>query len=208
MIEQQIRPWEVLDQRVLDVMQKIHREDFVPENYRNFAFSDINIPLDHDDVMMEPRIEARMLQALDIQSTDSVLEVGTGSGYVTALLASLGRHVISVDIHANNTETVRTILKSRDFNNVTLETGDASSGWDKHAPYDVIAITGSLPNLPESFQFALNRGGRLFCIIGEAPIMTATLITRIGEYEWAHEALFETKLPALKNVPPVRKFTL
>ena len=208
MIEQQIRPWEVLDQKVLDVMENIPREDFVPETNRNLAFADINIPLPHDEVMMEPRVEARMLQALNIQSTDSILEVGTGSSYITALLAKLGKYVVSVDIHTDNTESAKQKLKEHGIANITLETGDASAGWDRHAPYDVIAITGSMPNLPEAFQFSLNHGGRLFCVIGESPIMTATLITRVGEYEWTHEALFETELPSLQNITPTRHFTL
>ncbi|MDH5191177.1 MAG: protein-L-isoaspartate O-methyltransferase [Gammaproteobacteria bacterium] len=208
MIEQQIRPWEVLDQRVLDVMEQIPREEFVPEGWRNLAFADINIPLNHDEVMMEPRIEARMLQALNIRSSDSILEVGTGSGYITALLTKLGKHVVSVDIHADNSQNTAQKLENLGIHNVTLETGDASAGWDQHAPYDVIAITGSIPSLPEAFQFALNRGGRLFCVIGESPVMTATLITRIGEYEWTHEALFETELQPLQNIAPTRHFSL
>lgn len=208
MIEQQIRPWEVLDQRVLDVMEIIPREDFVPEASRNLAFADISIPLSHGEVMMEPRIEARMLQALNIQSTDSILEVGTGSGYITALLAKLGKYVISVDIHADNTETVRQRLEEHHITNITLETGDASAGWGRHAPYDVIAITGSMQTLPEAFQSSLNHGGRLFCIIGESPVMSAMLITRVGEYEWTHETLFETELPALQNIAPARHFSL
>ena len=208
MIEQQIRPWEVLDQKVLDVIETIPREDFVPETNRNLAFADINIPLSHGEVMMEPRVEARMLQALNIQSTDSVLEVGTGSGYITALLAQLGKYVVSVDIHADNTEAAKLKLEAHGLTNTTLETGDAAADWNRHAPYDVIAITGSMPTLPEAFQFSLNNGGRLFCVIGESPVMTATLITRVGEYEWTHEALFETDLPSLHNISPARHFSL
>lgn len=208
MIEQQIRPWEVLDQRVLDVMEQTPREDFVPEANCNLAFADINIPLSYGEVMMEPRVEARMLQALNIQSTDSILEVGTGSGYITALLARLGKYVVSVDIHADNTKSAKQKLEEHGISNITLETEDASAGWNRHAPYDVIAITGSMPTLPEAFQFSLNHGGRLFCVIGESPVMTATLITRVGEYEWTHEALFETELPPLKNIAPARHFTL
>ena len=208
MIEQQIRPWEVLDQHVLDVIEQTQREDFVPETNRNLAFADINIPLSHNEVMMEPRVEARMLQALNIQSTDSILEVGTGSGYITALLAKLGKYVVSVDIHADNTDSTKQKLQEQGITNVTLETGDASADWNRHAPYDVIAITGSMPTLSEAFQFSLNHGGRLFCVIGESPIMAATLITRVGEYEWTHEALFETELPSLQNISATRHFSL
>jgi len=208
MIEQQIRPWEVLDQRVLGILENAPREDFVPEDYRNLAFADLDIPLGHGQVMMAPKLEARMLQALNIKPTDVVLEIGTGSGYTTALLAKLGRHVLSVDIFPEFTESAGKKLAAQNIQNVTLETGDASSGWERHAPYDAIAITGSLPILPEPFQQSLNTGGRLFCIVGESPVMSAILITRVGEHKWAHETLFETNVPALLNAPSARRFVL
>ncbi len=208
MIEQQIRPWEVLDQRVLDLLNKLPREDFVPQRYRRLAYMDTTIPLGNDQVMMPPRVEARILQALNIQADETVLEVGTGSGYVTALLASLGDHVYSVDINAEMTRTAGEKLTDRGITNVTLETGDAARGWDAHAPYDVIVITGSLPLLPVSFKQALNLGGRMVAIVGDSPVMEVVLITREGESEWAQETLFETDLPALINAPEPERFIL
>ncbi|NNF95988.1 MAG: protein-L-isoaspartate O-methyltransferase [Halobacteria archaeon] len=208
MIEQQIRPWEVLDQRVLDLLNKLPREDFVPQRYRKLAYADTAIPLDNDQVMMPPRVEARILQGLNIQADETALEVGTGSGYVTALLASLGDHVYSVDINAEMTRTAGDKLADHGITNVTLETGDAARGWDAHAPYDVIVITGSLPLLPDNFKQALKVGGRLVAIVGDSPVMDVVLITRVGEFEWAQETLFETDLPALINAPEPERFTL
>ena len=208
MIEQQIRPWEVLDQQVLDLLNKLPREDFVPERYRKLAYMDTTISLGNDQVMMPPRVEARILQALNVQPDETVLEVGTGSGYVTALLASLGEHVYSVDINAEMTRTASDKLADRGISNVTLETGDAARGWDAHAPYDVIVITGSLPLLPTSFKQTLKEGGRLVAVVGDSPVMEVVLITRVGESEWAQETLFETDLPALINAPEPERFTL
>lgn len=208
MIEQQIRPWEVLDQHVLDLLSKLPREDFVPERYRKLAYMDTTIPLGNDQVMMPPRVEARILQALNIQADETVLEVGTGSGYVTALLASLGDHVYSVDINAEMTRTAGDKLADHGISNVTLETGDAARGWDAHAPYDVIVVTGSLPLLPAIFKQALKVGGRLVAVVGDSPVMEVVLITREGESEWAQETLFETDLPALINAPEPERFIL
>ncbi len=208
MIEQQIRPWEVLDQRVLDLLTTVPREDFVPEAYRLLAFADMNIPLGNGQVMMPPRVEARILQALNVQEDETVLEIGTGSGYVTALLASLAKQVISVDINADMTRQAGDKLAAHGITNVTLETGDGAHGWNTHAPYDAIVITGSLPILPATFKQALKVDGRLLAIIGDAPAMEVVLITRVGEMEWAEEALFETDLPALINAPQPERFSL
>jgi len=208
MIEQQIRPWEVLDQRVLDLLTTVPREDFVPEAYRLLAFADMNIPLGNGQVMMPPRVEARILQALNVQEDETVLEIGTGSGYVTALLASLAKQVISVDINADMTRQAGDKLAAHGITNVTLETGDGAHGWNTHAPYDAIVITGSLPILPATFKQALKVDGRLLAIIGDAPAMEVVLITRVGEMEWAEEALFETDLSALINAPQPERFSL
>jgi protein-L-isoaspartate(D-aspartate) O-methyltransferase len=208
MIEQQIRPWEVLDQRVLELLSTVPREDFVPEVYRNLAFADINIPLGEGQVMMSPKVEARILQALNLQDDETVLEVGTGSGYVTALLANLAKQVISVDINPDTTRRAGEKLTAHGISNVTLETGDAARGWDAHAPYEVILITGSLPVLPDSFKQALSIGGRLLAIVGDSPVMGVQLITRVGDDEWAQETLFETDLPALINAPQPERFSL
>jgi len=207
MIEQQIRPWDVLDQRVLDLIGDLPREHFVPMSYLNLAYADLNIPLPHDQVMMAPKVEARMLQALNIQPSDKVLEIGTGSGYVTALLARSAKHVYSVDIYPDLVEEARGKLADHGVNNVTLETGDAVNGWDHHGPYNVIAVTGSLPLLPDALRQALQVGGRMFVITGEAPVMEAHLILRNGEQEWVDKALFETELPSLVNATRPRRFT-
>ncbi|HAJ91411.1 MAG TPA: protein-L-isoaspartate O-methyltransferase [Gammaproteobacteria bacterium] len=206
MIEQQIRPWDVLDQRVLDVMNSIPREQFVPESCRSLAFADTNIPLGHDQVMMAPKLEGRLLQALAIKPGDTVLEIGTGSGYLTACLASLGRHVTSIDIMSDFTATTAAKLESLNINNITLKTADAAAGIEGHERYDAIAITGSLPLLQQQFHRNLEIGGRLFVITGSLPIMEANLITRIDEQNWASETLLETCMPPLLNATEPQNF--
>ena len=206
MVEQQIRPWDVLDPVVLDLLMRLHREDFVPEQHRALAFVDMEIPLGHGECMLSPKLEARMLQELGIQRGDSILEIGTGSGYMTALLASLGRHVYSVDIAADFTRTAAARLAAHGISNVTLETGDAARGWDKHGPYDVIVLTGSVPVLPESFQQSLNPGGRLLAVVGAAPAMHARLITRAGGGACHAVTLFETCTTPLKNALQLQRF--
>lgn len=206
MIQQQIRPAEVLDQRVLDVMAEIPRENFVPEAYRDLAFSDTYIPIGAGVVMMSPIMEARTLQALNIQQTDKILEIGTGSAYFTALLASLGGHVDSVEVDADLLIDAKAKLTTHKIKNVRLLEGDAARGWDKGGPFDVIVITGSLPILPESFQRKLTVGGRMVAIVGQSPVMEVRLITRIDEEQWASEVLFETDFPALANAEQPEAF--
>lgn len=208
MIVQQIRPWEVMDDQVLDLIMRTPREDFVPPQYRNLAFTDTALPIGHGQVMMPPRLEARMLQALAVQPDESVLEIGTGSGYVTALLAQLARHVYSVEIEPELRQAAERRLAARGLSNVTLDEGDAAAGWPRRGSYDVIAVTGSLPELPLTLQQGLNVGGRLFVVVGEAPAMEAWLITRLGENDWARESLFETELPPLQNAPRASRFVL
>jgi protein-L-isoaspartate(D-aspartate) O-methyltransferase len=206
MIEQQIRPWDVLDQRVLDVMNSIPREQFVPENCRSLAFADTSIPLGHDQVMMAPKLEGRLLQALAIKPDDAVLEIGTGSGYLTACLASLGRHVTSIDIMPDFTATAAAKLEALNIKNVALETADVAAGIEGDARYDAIAVTGSLPLLQQQFHRNLEIGGRLFIITGSLPIMEANLITRIDEQNWATEVLLETCMPPLLNATEPQDF--
>ena len=208
MIEQQIRPWEVLDQKVLSLIADVPREEFVPASYLNLAFADMNVPIGYNEVMMSPKLEARMLQALAIQPHESVLEIGTGTGYVTTLLAKLARYVYSVEIHEEFVVAAQSKLASDSTHNVTIEQGDAAQGWDRHAPYDVIAVTGSLPVLPTAFQESLRIGGRLFVIVGDAPVMEAKLITRVGEHEYQEEGLFETDIPPLRNALQPNRFVL
>lgn len=208
MVEQQIRPWDVLDQDVLSLLDQLPRDEFVPENYRNLAYADLRIPLGHGQVMMEPKMEARIIQALDVQKSDKVLEIGTGSGYMTALLATLGDHVYSVELHSELQVMAKQRLAGHDIVNVTLESGDAAQAWDAHAPYDVIVITGSLPMMPEHYRQSLKVGGRMFAVVGDAPAMEAHLITRLGEDEFTDEVLFETDLQPLENAPQPNRFTL
>lgn len=207
MIEQQIRPWDVLDQRVLDRVEQTPREEFVPAEYRKLAFTDMSLPIGHDQIMMEPKLEARMLQSLSISPSDKVLEIGTGSGYVTALLAGLAGEVVSVEIEPELQEEARQRLQKMGIDNVTLEQGDASMGWDKHQPYNAIAVTGSMPSVPQALKENLQVGGRLFVISGNAPVMEATLITRINANEWREEFLFETVLPPLQGVESTNSFS-
>ena len=208
MIEQQVRPWDVLDQRVLDVMSATPREDFVPEKYRSLAFADINIPLGHDQVMMAPKTEGRLLQVLDVQAGDSVLEIGTGSGYLTACLSRLGNHVTSVEIFPEFREAAAAKLAAHGFRNVTLRDADAANGIGSDTRYDVIAVTGSLPLLHRQFHDNLSIGGRLFVIAGMPPVMEALLITRIDERNWSRESLFETSLPPLLHAEQPQQFIL
>lgn len=206
MVVQQIRPWYVLDDSVLDMLYKIKREDFVPLEKQSMAFVDMEIPLGYGQVMLAPKAEARILQELKIQKTDKVLEVGSGSGYMTALLAEKGGHVYSVEIVPELESMAAKNLTAYNINNVTLEQGDAAQGWTKHAPYDVIVLTGSTPVLPEVFKQSLNIGGRLFAIVGEDPVMQALLITRKGLDEFITDSLFETVTVPLINAQQSEKF--
>ncbi|MGH8657030.1 MAG: protein-L-isoaspartate O-methyltransferase family protein [Gammaproteobacteria bacterium] len=206
MIEQQIRPWEVLDQRVLNQIAEIPREEFVPQQFRKLAFSDTQIPLEHGEVMMAPKLEARMVQALRLQPDDITLEIGTGSGYLTALLASLSKQVLSIELYRDFTQSAAQKLVRLSISNVSLITTDGIRGWEKGAPYDAIAVTGSVPLFSGHFQRQLKLGGRLFLIVGQAPIMEARLITRMSENEWRSEPLFETDIRSLVGAPTPERF--
>jgi len=208
MVVQQIQPCDVSSDQVLGLLETVARHAFVPTDYSNIAYVDAKIPLGHDQVMMPPLIEAQMMQALNIQPDETVLEVGTGSGFMTALLAKSARHVHSIEIIPELSEQAQQHLNDQRIYNVSLEVGDAVNGWSAHAPYDVIAITGSLPILNESMQQSLKTGGRLFVITGEAPVMEAVLITRISDSEWCYQSLFETDIPALQNAPCPEHFSL
>ena len=206
MIEQQIRPWEVLDDRVLTVIARTPREVFVPDAYRGLAFADISIPLGHGQAMMPPKLEARLLQSLELEGGEEILEIGTGSGYLAACLARLGGHVHSVDLYEDFIEAARARLEAQGIDNVTLEVRDAAHGWDDGRRFDAIAVTGSLPVLHRGFHDALKPGGRLFVIVGTPPVMQARLITRGGETEWCETGLFETSVPPLVGAPRPDRF--
>jgi protein-L-isoaspartate(D-aspartate) O-methyltransferase len=205
-VEQQIRPWEVLDQAVLDLLYVVRREDFVPQAYQALAFSDLEIPIGEGETMLQPKVEARILQEVAPGGTDRVLEVGTGSGYMAALLAHRARHIHSVEISPALKRLGEGNLRRAGIVNVTVEQGDAARGWSKHAPYDVIVLTGSTPVLPEAFLAQLAPGGRLFAVVGEAPVMSARLVTAVGGGSFNTVDLFETVLRPLRNALEREKF--
>ncbi|GAB3023837.1 protein-L-isoaspartate O-methyltransferase [Oleiagrimonas citrea] len=208
MIENQVRPWEVLDARVLEVLSRVRREDFVPDAYRNLAFADLALPLGHGEQMMKPVQEGRMLQALDLTGSEDVLEIGTGSGFITACLATLSRRVASVEIHADFTERARERLRAAAIENVELVTAEAVNEYHPGGVFDVIAVTGAVAHVPERFSRWLKQGGRMFVVRGCAPIMEAVLLHHEGDGRYREESLFETDLPYLKNAQPESRFTL
>lgn len=197
MIEQQIRPWDVLDQHVLDVISVTPRELFVPEGMEHLAFADLRLPLEHDQCMMTPKVEARILQSLELQKTDSVLEIGTGSGYLSACLATMCTHVDSVELHGHLSSQARQRLEKLAIDNVELQIADVMSDWQSDKTYDAIVITGSLPAYTDIFENMLNDSGRLFIILGQAPAMEATIFKRNTDGEMESEVLFETSIQAL-----------
>ena len=205
MVEQQVRAWDVLDSRVLDVLRKVSREAFVPAEYRDLAYADTAIPLGHGVSMMPPMLVGRLLQALSIKKDDQVLEVGTGSGFLCACLANMAARVHSIDIHEELTAEAGRRLDEQGIQNVRLETRDANT-LDEQSAYDVIAVTGSLPKYTGNFEKALKTGGRLFVVVGAGPVMEAMLITRLASDKWVREVLFETSLPALANSPQPEGF--
>lgn len=206
MIEQQVRAWEVLDKTVLDVLRSVPREAFVPEPYRALAFADTEIPIGHGEAMMRPTVEGRMLQALELSGREHVLEIGTGSGFITACLARLGARVTSVDIHGDFVAQAADRLAKHDVDNVRLLEMDAMQALPEER-FDAIAVTGSVPRFDPRFVEALAEGGRLFIVVGKPPIMEARLVTRSGDNEWQHESLFETLLKPLVNASAGPEFS-
>lgn len=207
MIEQQIRPWEVLDQKVLDLLFVVKREDFAPPAYRNLAFADMEIPIGSGQVMLAPKIEAKQLQELGIKKTDKVLEIGTGSGYMAALLAAHADHVVTVESRPELAEFAKQNLQRAGVSNVTVEIGDGSNGWAQRGPYDAIVISGSVPTLPAALLKQLRVGGRMAVVVGEAPVMEAQLITCTAEGVFNTVNLFETVIPALDGVTAKTSFS-
>ena len=206
MIEQQIRPWDVLDGAVLDLLAKLPREAFVPKQYIGLAFADLEIPLGDGQVMLSPKMEGRILQSLAIKKTDKVLEIGTGSGYLTALLALQAKHVDSVELHAKLSKQAAKNIAAQEIANVNLVVADGVKGLPANAPYDVIVYTASIPMLNTQVERQLAIGGRMFVVVGEAPAMEATLITRISADSFKTDVLFETCLPMLVNAPQAERF--
>jgi protein-L-isoaspartate(D-aspartate) O-methyltransferase len=206
MVEQQIRTWEVLDQAVLDLLYAVPREDFVPPAYRTLAFTDMEIPIGEAEKMMAPKLEARTVQAVAPRKSERVLEVGTGSGYLTALLAHRAAHVHSVEIRPALAAFGRANLERHGADNVTLEIGDAARGWPTRAPYDVIVLTGSTPVLPKALLEQLSPGGRLFAVVGEGPVMVARLVTCSAPGALRSVELFDTLLAPLANAEQPPRF--
>ena len=206
MVEQQVRTWEVLDVRVLELLEKTHREDFVPVRYRKMAFTDTPIPLDHGQTMMKPVVEGRLLQALELKPDETALEIGTGSGFITACLAQMAKHVVSVDIHEQFANEVAGKLKEKGIHNVELETGNAMTGWQPEQAHDVLVVTGSVPSVPDHFRGWVNPGGRIFIVCGDEPAMEAKLLTKLNATEWREESLFETDLPRLVDAEKAPEF--
>ena len=201
MIEQQIRPWNVLDQEVLDLLHVVKREQFVPQGYQNLAFADVEIPLPGGEAMLAPKIEARIMQELQLKKHEHVLLVGAGSGYLTALLAHKGRHVTAVEISPELKDMAEKNLAKAGITNVTVELGNAAQGWAKGAPYDVIVVSGSLAALPEAFLKEVKVGGRIVAVIGEPPVMSCNVISRVAEAAYDTVKVFETNVRPLAGAP-------
>ena len=197
MVEQQIRPWDVLDLRVLDLLSVVKREDFVPEALRNLAFVDTPLPLGNGAFLLPPRLEARLVQELRLQPTDRVLEVGTATGYITALLAKSSAQVYSVDINPDMTTQARRNLQKAGIGNATLSTGDGLLGLTANAPYNAIVLTGSVTAVPEALKTQLAIGGRLVALVGSEPAMSLPNVTRVSETEYHTFKQVETNCPPL-----------
>lgn len=199
MVEQQVRPWDVLDQDVLESMMTVKREEFVPAAHKALAFSEAEIPIGKGQIMLSPVIEGKVLQALQLKPTDTVLEIGAGSGYFAALLASRADWVRSIEIDPELAALAAANLKAAGVENVVVEEGDGAEGWPARAPYDVIVVSGGMPEVPAALKSQLNVGGRLFVFVGEAPMMVGRLVTCVGEGQYSSVDLFETVVPALRN---------
>ena len=211
MIEQQIRPWEVLDPKVLALLNELPRESFVPPEYAGLAFADIEIPIGFGQTMLSPKLEGRILQALNVENTHTVLHIGTGSGYFTGLLASLAKQVVSVEIEADLSAQAAKNLAKHHINNVALKVTDAISGRlgtvaGKKVMYDAIVYTASSPVEPVGIREQLNIGGVMFIVLGTSPVMQATLIQRVSETGFRENVLFETCIPELINAPQANQF--
>ena len=207
MIEQQIRPWDVLDQDVLDLLMVVKREDFVPAAFKNLAFVDTEIPLPCGEAMFTPKLEARILQEVGLKKHENVLEIGAGSGYMAALLAYKGRHVTSVEIEPELKALAEKNLAANGVSNVKVELGNGAQGWGNGAHFDVIVISASVPVLPEVFMQQVKVGGRILAIIGDAPVMSAHLITRVSENAYDTVKLFETNVKPLVLATTPSHFT-
>ena len=208
MVEQQIRPWEVLDRAVLDLMERAPRDAFVPKEYRHLAYADTAVPIGDGEVMLPPKVEGRLLQALRVGPEERVLEIGAGSGFLTYLLAQRAAHVTGVELKPTLAERARANLAAHGVGNATVEVGDGHRGRECGTPYDAIAVGGSIPVPEPALEEQLAVGGRLFVVVGTEPAMEAMLVRRTGESEWIRESMFETMLPPLAGFEAPRRFVL
>ena len=201
MIEQQVRPWDVLDQRVLDVLAEVPRENFVSEAHKALAFSDYQLPIGHGQTLLKPVLEGRLLQSLNIQVTDTVLEIGTGSGYLTACISRMCHHCDSIEIHPQLAADAKTRLAELGISNATILEQDAAGTWDARDAYNAIAFGGSVETIPGYYKEKMAINGRLFAVTGDPqqPTMEAKLLTRVSTQEWITESLFETQIDPLVN---------
>jgi len=207
MVAQQIRTCDVLDERLLDRLRAVPREDFVPTEYKALAFADAVIPIGRGQIMFSPMVEARLINYLSVRPDDRVLEVGTGTGYLSAVLAGLAKTVYSVEIIPEFKVRAAYLIASLGLSNVLLEVGDAARGWSRHGPYDAILVTGAQPLGPDpKYQESLAIGGRLVVIVGESPAMEVRLIIRETEDRFSEQSLFETDVPVLINAPQPERF--
>ena len=210
MIEQQVRPWEVLDPTVLSLLSVVKREGFVSSTHKDLAFADVEVPVGSKGIagqtMLAPKIEARMLQELNIRAKDKVLEIGAGSGYMAALIAAKAEFVYTVEIDPELVDLARKNLQQAGVANVSVDLGDAAQGWPLYAPYDAIVISASTPILPESILKQLKIGGRLVAVVGEAPAMQMQLVTRTEENAYATINVFETVTAPLINATQRESF--
>jgi len=206
MIESQIRTWEVLDQAVLDTLATVKREEFVPQQYRSLAFVDMEIPLGHGEVMLSPKLEARLLQELTLEGGERVLEVGTGSGYMAALLSHLAGAVCSIELYPDLSQSAARKLSRAGIENVVLHVGNGALGWPAEGPFDAILLTGSVPIIPGGLREQLAPGGRLLAIVGDAPVMTARLVTQVSAGVYNETGLFETCIAPLREVRQPERF--
>ncbi len=207
MIEQQIRPWNVLDQDVLDLLVVVKREDFVPAAYKALAFVDTEIPLPGGEAMFTPKIEARILQEVQLKKHENVLEVGAGSGYMAALLAHKARHVTTIEISPELKALAEANLAKAGIANVTVELGNGLEGYAKGAPFDVIVISGALEEVPEALLKQIKVGGRIAAIIGQAPVMSAQVTTRVSDTAYDTVKVFETNVKPLRSAVNASRFT-
>jgi protein-L-isoaspartate(D-aspartate) O-methyltransferase len=205
MIEQQVRAWEVLDLKVLDALQQVPREEFVPAGYRDLAFADTNVPIGHGQTMLAPKVEGRILQALEVQPDDVALEVGTGTGFFAACIGRLARTVRTIDLFPDFVAAAQEAVRRTGAHNVVADTFDAALLTERDA-YDVIALTASLPVYDTRFERALKVGGRLFVAVGTGPMLDARRVTRTGANEWTRESLFEAGMAPMIHAPEPPRF--